>query len=160
MAFLGARTHIAAPPERVWDLLRDWEGQAAWMVDATECAVVGDRREGVGTRVRAVTTFAGGIPVADPMEVTRWEEGRLIEIRHLGRVVRGMGWFELSPTPWGTRFEWAEEIDPPLGPLGELGAAVARPALEGMLRASLARLKRLAESGARTGARAGTGESR
>jgi hypothetical protein len=66
-------------------------------------------------------------------------------MRHLGWPIRGVAWFELTPTSLGTRFEWAEEIDPPLGPLGELGGAVLRGPLERVLRKSVATLKRLAE---------------
>lgn len=145
MAFLRALVHIEAPPERVWELVAGWERQAEWMVDATSVVVLTARREGVGTRIRAVTTVAG-IPVADPMEVTRWEPGRLVEVRHLGWPIRGIAWFDLRPSLTGTWFEWAEELDPPLGPLGEAGATVLRGALERMLGRSLATLKRLAES--------------
>lgn len=146
MALLRAATHIEAPPEWVWKLLVDWEGSSAWMVDATTVGVVGERREGAGTRIRAVTRIAGA-PLADEMIVERWEPGRLVQIRHLGWPIRGVGWFELAPSGLGTRFEWAEEIDPPLGPLGEVGATLLRPYLERMLRRSAAQLKRLAESG-------------
>lgn len=146
MAFLRAVTHVEAPPKRVWDLVADWEGQTAWMVDATEIRVVGDVREGPGTCLVARTDVAG-IEVDDPMVVTRWEPGRLVEVLHLGWPIRGVAWFEVAPTPYGARFEWAEELDPPLGPLGEIGGAVLRSALERMLRRSVANLKRLAEIG-------------
>lgn len=145
MAFLRAITHIEAPPSAVWALLLDWEGSAEWMVDATLVEVLGARREGVGTRIRATTNVAG-ISLTDLMEVTRWEEGRLIEVAHLGWPIRGIAWFEMRPDASGTWFEWAEELDPPLGPLGELGAAVLRRPLERLLRKSVARLKRLGES--------------
>lgn len=146
MALLRVTTHIDAPVGRVWDVLRDWEGSSAWMIDATTVEVVGERREGVGTRIRAVTV-AAGIPVTDRMVVTGWRPERLIEVRHVGWPVRGVAWFEIAPADGGTRFEWAEELDPPLGPLGELGARVFRGPLERMLRRSAARLKRVCERG-------------
>lgn len=145
MAFLRAVTHVEAPPRRVWPLLADWERESEWMVDATTIEVVGERREGSGTRIRAITTIAG-VPLPDEMIVERWEPERLILMRHVGRPIRGVAWFALAPTDHGTRFEWAEEIDPPFVPLGELGAAVLRDGLEGMLRRSVAKLKRLAEA--------------
>lgn len=144
MALLRVVTHIEAPPDRVWALLENWEGSTEWMVDATTVEVLGERRSGVGTRIRAVSVIAG-IPLTDTMEVIRWEEGRLIEVRHLGRPIRGIAWFELRPTAHGTRFEWAEELDPPAGPLGELGALLLRRAIERVLRRSVSRLKRAAE---------------
>lgn len=145
MALLAVTTHVGASPARVWDVLLDWEGSAEWMVDATTVEVIGDQREGVGTRIRAVTRVAGA-PLTDVMVVTRWEKERLIEVRHEGWPIRGVAWFEITPDGGGTRFEWAEELDPPLGPLGELGARLLRPSLERMLRASLSRFRRIAES--------------
>jgi uncharacterized protein YndB with AHSA1/START domain len=138
---------IAASPERVWTLLEDWEGSAAWMVDATTVEVVGSQRTGVGTRVRAVTKIAG-LPITDIMEVVRWEQPRLLSVRHVGWPIRGLAWFEMRPASGGgTWFEWVEDLDPPLGPLGELGGRILRPAIERVLRKSLTRLKQLAEAG-------------
>jgi carbon monoxide dehydrogenase subunit G len=146
VAFFGVVEHIAAPPERVWDLLADWEGSAAWMVDATTVEVVGEQRDGVGTKVRAVTRIAG-IPIEDRMRIVGWEEGRLITVRHVRWPIRGIAWFEISPSDGGTRFEWAEELDPPLGVLGEIGGRILRRPIERVLAKSAAKLKGLAEAG-------------
>ena len=147
MAFFRVLTHIDAPPPRVWALLEDWEGSAAWMVDATTVEVLGEPRRGVGTRVRAVTRIAG-VPLTDVMEVVGWEEGRRIEVMHHGWPIRGLAWFEIRPDKaGGTWFEWAEELDPPLGPLGEIGGAVLKRPIERVLGKSAAKLKKLAESG-------------
>src|SRR5688572_23150943 len=116
MAFFRVTARIDAPVSRVWDVLRDWEGSEAWMVDATTVEVITPQREGVGTRVRAVT-FVAGVPLTDEMLVTRWEHERLIEVRHLRAPIKGVAWFEIMPDGRATRFEWAEELDPPLGPL-------------------------------------------
>jgi uncharacterized protein YndB with AHSA1/START domain len=137
-------TRIDAPAERVWALIADWQGSSAWMVDATTVDVLGAQREGVGTRVRAVTRIAG-VPVRDEMTVTRWEPPRLLVVRHLRAPIRGIAWFELAPEGGGVRFDWVEELDPPLGPLGELGGVVLRPAIRRVLAASAAKLKTLAE---------------
>ena len=148
MAFFRVLTRIDAPPSRVWSLLSDWEGSSAWMVDATTVEVIGDRREGVGTRVTAVTRIAG-VPLTDEMEVVAWEPERLIGVMHHGRPIRGLAWFELREASDGTTlFEWAEELDPPLGPLGELGGLFLRGPIERVLRKSAAKLKQLAESSA------------
>lgn len=145
MARFRVSAEIAAPPERVWTLLEDWEGSATWMVDATTVEVLGEQRAGVGTRVRAITRIAG-VPLTDVMEVVRWEPPRLLSVRHHGWPIRGLAWFEMRPTAGGTRFEWVEELDPPLGPLGELGGRVLRVPIERVLRKSLGKLKRLAET--------------
>lgn len=145
MARFRVSSEIAAPPERVWSLLEDWEGSAEWMVDATTVEVLSSQRAGVGTRVRAITKIAG-VPLVDVMEVVRWEPPRLLSVRHFGWPIRGLAWFEMRPSPAGTRFEWVEELDPPLGPLGELGGWLLRSPIERVLRRSLAKLKRLAEA--------------
>ena len=145
MAFFRVATRIRAEPARVWELLADWEGSAAWMVDATTVDVVSEQRTGVGTRIKAVTTIAG-IKLVDVMEVVRWEEERLIAVMHHGWPIRGLAWFELVPSGTGTWFEWAEELDPPLGPLGELGGVILKRPIERVLRKSTGKLKALAET--------------
>ena len=146
MAFFEVSTSIDAPVERVWELLADWEGSEEWMVDATTVEIVGDQREGVGTKVRAVTRIAG-VAIEDRLVVTRWEEGRLIEVMHVGWPIRGLAWFEISPLNGGTWFDWGEELDPPLGPLGELGGRILRRPIERVLAKSAKKLKALAEAG-------------
>jgi uncharacterized protein YndB with AHSA1/START domain len=146
MARFAVSIHIDAPPERVWDVLADWEGSAAWMVDATVVEVVGTQREGVGTRVRAVTRIAG-VPLTDKMIVTRWEPGSLIQVIHVGWPIRGPAWFELTPEGGGTLFHWVEELDPPLGPVGEAGARLLRRPIEGVLLASARRFANLVVPG-------------
>jgi uncharacterized protein YndB with AHSA1/START domain len=146
VAFFRVLTRIDAPASRVWKLLADWEGSSAWMVDATTVEVLGRQREGIGARVKAVTTIAG-VPLTDVMEVVDWEPNRLLGVKHEGWPIRGLAWFELRETNDGaTLFEWAEELDPPLGPLGELGGVILRRPIERVLRKSAMKLKRLAEA--------------
>ncbi|MGZ4120232.1 MAG: SRPBCC family protein [Actinomycetota bacterium] len=145
MARFRVATHIDAPPERLWDLLRDWEGSAEWMVDATVVEVLSEQREGVGTRVRAVTRIAG-VALTDVMTVTAWEPARRLEVFHEHRPIRGVAWFGLIPEGDGTGFEWVEDLRPPLGLLGEIGGRVLRAPIEWVLRKSLTKLKRLAEA--------------
>jgi hypothetical protein len=82
------------------------------------------------------------------MRVTRWEQGRVLEVTHLGRIITGTGAFELSDLPdGGTRIGWWEEVDPPLGALGEWGARlVALPVIRRIFRRSLANLAARAEA--------------
>jgi uncharacterized protein YndB with AHSA1/START domain len=145
MARVEAITHIEAEPQRVWGVLADWEGQSRWMVDADEVVVRGPRREGVDVTIRARMRFLG-VPLVDEMVVTSWEPPRLIAVRHVGRLIGGIGAWELDPTRYGTRFTWWEEFDLPLGPAGELAATVVAPLIRRQFRASLAGLKRLAET--------------
>jgi hypothetical protein len=139
-------TFMHASPDRVWQLLADWEGSAAWMVDATSVAVLGEQREGVGTQVRAITRIAG-ISLTDVMTVTAWEPGRRLAVFHDGRPIHGPAWFALTPHEGGTRFEWVEDLIPPLGRLGEIGGRVLRAPIEAVLRKSMLKLRALAELG-------------
>jgi uncharacterized protein YndB with AHSA1/START domain len=134
-----ARVAIAASPEAVFAAVSDWEAQSRWVALTTVTAEPGGGR--VGQRLTAVTRLAG-IGFSDPMEVTRWEPPRRAEVRHLGRVVRGTGTFTVEPAAGGSSLTWAEDLDLPLGALGRLGFALLRPAVELMLRRSLARLAR------------------
>lgn len=142
MARIEERVRIEVPPPRVWQVLTDWEGQSRWMDDARDVAVLSAHREGPGVVIRCATDLLG-LVVDDDMEVTRWVEGELIAIRHLGRIIRGIGAFELSALPDGaTRFVWWEEVE---APLGRFGDAVARalivPWVSRVFRRSLAALR-------------------
>jgi len=139
--------HIDAPPSRVWQVLRDWEGSAEWMVDMTTVEVIGERRDGPGTRVRSVTRIAG-IPLTDEIVVTDWVPERLLQVRHEKFPIIGPAWFALAPAGRGTRFEWGENLRPPLGALGRIGGAILRTPIERVLARSLRKLKRVCESAA------------
>jgi carbon monoxide dehydrogenase subunit G len=140
---LEERVAVAAPPEAVFAAVADWEGQSAWVAFTTVTAEGGPHR--VGERLLAVTKVAG-VGFSDPMEVTRWEPPRRVDVRHDGRVLRGSGTFLVEPAPGGAWFVWSEDLDLPLGVVGRLGFAVVGPAFRLMLRRSLRRLARMVES--------------
>lgn len=143
--------HIHRPVARVWDLLVDWESQPAWMQDARSVTVTSPHRSGVGVTVEVPTDIALGVVVLDVMEVTEWVEHRRIAVRHTGRVIKGSGAFEVAPTRLpgggeGTIFTWTEDIDVPLGRLGDLVVRfTAVPIVAAVFRRSLRELKRVAE---------------
>ncbi|MDQ3528484.1 MAG: SRPBCC family protein [Actinomycetota bacterium] len=146
MARVEVAVHIQAPPERVWDVLVDWENQPRWMVDARQVRVVSSHREGLGVVLRCPTNIAAGIVVTDVLVVTEWQPQRRIAVRHDGWLIRGYGAFELAPSAGGTDFTWWEEIEAPLGPLGEAVAkALAVPHVSRVFRRSLAGLQRQCE---------------
>jgi uncharacterized protein YndB with AHSA1/START domain len=139
--------HIAAPPEQLWAVLADWEAQPRWMADARSVTVLSPQRAGAGTVVRCMTDLIGGLVVTDDMVVTEWDPPRVLAIRHLGRIIRGVGAFELEPTAAGTRFTWWEEIDSPFWALGDALTTVAVvPLVRRVFERSLAELKRVAEA--------------
>jgi uncharacterized protein YndB with AHSA1/START domain len=146
VARIEATTHIEAPRERVWEVVTDWEGQARWMVDARSVEVLGERREGPGVVLRCRTDIAG-LVVTDDMETIEWREGEAIGMHHLGRLIRGVGTFELEPTRHGVQFTWWEELEVPFGDLGDAFAGVfVTPFVTRTFRRSLAALKRICES--------------
>jgi uncharacterized membrane protein len=146
VARIEATTHIEAPVAQVWEVLLDWERQPDWMVDARSVEVTSEHREGPGVVLSCATDIAGFV-VSDEMETTEWEDERVIGVRHTGWLIRGVGAFELEPTPSGTHFVWWEEVDPPLGAVGEMGATLlVVPIVRRVFRRSLANLKRVCES--------------
>lgn len=138
-------THIEAPPERVWAVLVDWESQARWMVDARTVTVLGERREGVGTRLRCPTALFGVVEVDDELEVIEWHPPTTLGVRHSGWLIRGVAAFELDRTDHGTHVRWWEEIVAPLGGVGELAAPLVERMVARVFTRSLAGLKRVVE---------------
>lgn len=135
-----------APRAAVWQVLTDWERQSEWMLDAKSVHVLTAEREGEGVTIRCPTNLMG-VTVQDIMRVTAWEHERVLEVTHLGRIITGTGAFELSDLPdGGTRIGWWEEVDPPLGAVGEWGATtLVLPVLRRIFSRSLANLAALAE---------------
>jgi carbon monoxide dehydrogenase subunit G len=145
---LEERVAVAAPPEAVFAAVADFQAQSDWVAFTTVTAAGGPH--GVGERLVAVTKVAG-VGFSDPMEVTRWDPPRRIDVRHHGRVVRGTGTFLVEPAPGGAWLRWAEDLELPLGAAGRLGFAVVGPAFRLLLRRSLRRLARMVESRPRGG---------
>lgn len=143
---LDLHQDTSAPRDVVWDVLIDWEQQPRWMLDAKEVHVTSPHREGLGVELRCPTNLLG-LTVQDTMRVTGWDAPRYLEVTHTGRIITGTGAFELSVLPdGGTRIGWWEEVDPPLGAVGELGARVfALPIIRRIFRRSLRNLAARAE---------------
>ena len=142
---------VEASSAVLWDVLTRWELQPEWMLDAKAVEVLTPWREGVGVVVRCPTNLLG-VTVEDVMRVTRWEppdahEVAVFAVVHLGSIITGEGAFELEPLGAArTRVTWREEVDPPLGALGERGASALRPVLALIFGRSLRRLATLAEA--------------
>ncbi len=145
MAHLDLRIFIRATPERVWEVISDLPGQAAWMVDVRKLEVVGEQSSGTGT-VIAVTSELFGLPlVRDRMRITTWQPPIRFDVAHEGQF-SGTGAFIVEPVRGGSVFTWIEDFEPPLGLLGELGFSIAvGPHLRRVFARSMDNVRRLAE---------------
>jgi len=137
---------VHAGQQQVWDLVVDWPRQREW--------ILGTRTEG-GHGVGATLvgrTGIGPVGFADPMEITEWQPPTRCAVRHLGKVVRGSGVFEVLPRPRldGTELRWTEQIELPV-PLPPMiarlvAATLVGPAARLGLAWSLRRFARIARS--------------
>ena len=149
---LEIATEIAASPDLVWHVLADWEGQSRW-IPLTTVRVLSPHRTGLGVRVAALSgvwlgRFALGL--LDNFIVTGWsppDAGRAeLEILHLGPFFTGEGVFRLEGHAGGTTVICTEVFTVPGGPLGQLAARVALPALRAGFARSLDDFADLARS--------------
>jgi uncharacterized protein YndB with AHSA1/START domain len=127
---------VAVPAGTAWLALTDWERQGEWML-GTQVRVIEGNGRSVGSKIAAFTGV-GGIGVTDTMEITSWEPPLRCAVRHLGRIVRGTGVFQvIDKGPGRSTFVWAEHLRPPFGLAGRLGWPIAKPGFELGLRLCL-----------------------
>jgi hypothetical protein len=147
MAHIRVATVIDAPPRTVWASVREIAGHARWMEDAVAIRFTSLSRSGVGTTFEC-DTRVGPFRLTDVMEVTEWEDGRRLGIRHVG-LVTGSGRFTLRRARGDrTRFTWEEKLRFPWWMGGPVGGAVGSQVLRRVWRRNLANLKRQVEAGA------------
>jgi carbon monoxide dehydrogenase subunit G len=128
---------VPVRPQRLWRAVTDWERQGEWMLGTTVRVTAGDGRS-VGSELAART-----YGVTDTMVISVWDPPGRCEVRHTGRLVRGVGSFEVLPRGAETAtFRWGERLDLPLGALGRLGWVLLRPVFRFGVRRSLNRLAR------------------
>ena len=126
MATLALHVDVDAPAEATWAAAVDWATQSDWML-GTRVTPTLNNGEGVGGRLEAFSGV-GRIGFLDTMEITLWQPPRACHVLHTGRVVRGTGAFEVEPRGDAkSRFIWREDLDLPLGRLGQLGWLLVRP---------------------------------
>jgi carbon monoxide dehydrogenase subunit G len=115
---------VAAPAERAWQVLTDWERQGEWMPATHVRSTDGHR---VGGRIEAWTGI-GPVGFLDRMTITVWDPPRRCEVLHTGRLVRGPGVFAVQPLNGNRcRVIWEEYLDLPFGAVGRLGWPLVRP---------------------------------
>lgn len=130
---------VAAPAERAWRLLTDWERQGEWMPATRVRSSDGHR---IGGRIEAWTGI-GPVGFLDIMTITSWDPPRRCEVLHAGRLVRGPGMFAVEPVSLGScRVVWEERLDLPLGAIGRLAWPLVHPLARAGFAFALRRLAR------------------
>lgn len=148
-ASLVLSVDVDASVEQTWAGATDWAGQGQWMLGTT-VRPTRQGGQGVGGAIEAFTGV-GRLGVLDRMEITLWEPPRRCHVRHVGRLVRGTGAFEVEPRGDGlSRFVWREDLDLPLGLLGRLGWPLVRPLFALGVQHSLRTFARWVEGGRRS----------
>ncbi|MGA3152651.1 MAG: SRPBCC family protein [Streptosporangiaceae bacterium] len=135
---ITSRVLVPAAPQQVWDLAMDWSRQGDWMP---------------GTRVRGgagvgaeVVAWSGIGPAGftDSMVITEWEPPRRCVVRHTGKVVRGLGIFEVVPRGELSEFRWTELLELPVPGAAALGRWTVAPLARRGLAIALRRFAALA----------------
>jgi Polyketide cyclase / dehydrase and lipid transport len=124
MGRIQVSTELNATPAEVWDIVEPVERHVDWMADAVAIHFQTEQTRGVGTTFLC-DTKVGPITLQDHMEITEWEPGRKMGVKHTG-VVTGSGVFELAPIDLDrrTRFTWTEDLRFPWFLGGRLGEVV------------------------------------
>lgn len=140
MARLKVGTTVAATPDEVWADLSDVASHVEWMNDAVAIRFRTRQRTGVGTAFDC-DTKVGPFRLTDLMEITAWEPGRAMGVRHVG-LVTGEGTISLRARRRGrTRITWNERLRFPWWMGGPVGALAATPVLWLVWRGSMRNLR-------------------
>jgi hypothetical protein len=138
-AVIAVDVIVDAPVEPVWAAVVDWARQSEWVLGTTVRPTT-NGGTGLGGGIEAFTGV-GRLGFRDPMVIIEWEPPHRCTVKHIGRVVRGYGVFEVFALPADrSRFVWSERLELPLGLAGRLGWPVVKPALAAGARASLNKL--------------------
>ena len=146
MSRVTASIDIAAPPERVWEVVMDPRRLGEWVTIHREIDRVSDQPLRDGSTLRQQLTLRGvhfhvrwTVSEAREPELAVWDGRGPARSKAHTR-------YRLKPRDGGTRFEYENEFTPPLGPLG---AAASRAIVGGLpqreANATLQRLKSLIE---------------
>ena len=145
MSLLSLDVVIERDEEQVWKHLYDIASHTSWMRDAKEIRFTSAEHSGIGTTFDCVTQV-GPLRTTDRMEITEWQEGRAIGVRHVGTVT-GIGRFVIrSLAPDETEVTWTERLTFPKWSLPMLTSRVTRAVLHRVWTKNLQNLKQVVES--------------
>jgi len=116
-----------------------------WMHDAVAIRFTSESTSGVGTTFDC-DTKVGPFRLTDKMEITEWEDGTTIGVRHVG-IVTGTGAFTIVPVGTSrTGFQWKESLRFPWWMGGPIGALVGGQVLRLIWKRNLKGLKAIVEA--------------
>ncbi|HEV3127384.1 MAG TPA: SRPBCC family protein [Solirubrobacteraceae bacterium] len=140
-----ASVDIAAPADRIWEVISDPERVLSFFSGVTRWETEGDREPGLGARYRVLFRI-GAAEIGGLIEMVEWDEPReLAWTSVLGLDQRGR--WRLRELPGGrTRVELRMAYGVAgSGLFGWVAERVSAPTLAGHLRRTLQALKRLVE---------------
>jgi hypothetical protein len=136
MGRIKVSTTINATPAAVWADVEHLRSHTEWMADAVAIDITSRSEQGVGTTFDCATKV-GPLRLTDKMEITRWEPGAAMGVRHVG-LVTGEGVFTLQATKGAsTKFTWSETLTFPWWMGGPVGGIVGGLILKRIWRKNL-----------------------
>jgi hypothetical protein len=123
---LSLSVAVKASQQKVFDKIVDWESQGQWML-GTKVSGTKNNGQGLGGEINAWTGF-WKIGFNDPMVITQWIEPKIVDVKHIGRVVKGTGSMVVEKIDeHNSRFIWSESINLPFGFIGKIGWIIIKP---------------------------------
>jgi len=123
---LSLSVEVKASQQKVFDKIVDWESQGQWML-GTKVSGTKNNGQGLGGEINAWTGF-WKIGFNDPMVITQWIEPKIVDVKHIGRVVKGTGSMVVEKVDENnSRFIWSESINLPFGFIGKIGWTIIKP---------------------------------
>lgn len=140
MAKLVASVIVPAPATVVFEALVDWPGQGRW-IPATSVRVQSGDGASVGSVVVARSAL-GPVGFDDILQIYRWQPPELVDVHHVGWLVRGPARFRVVPiAPDSCRVYVAEQLTMPFGVLGECAWLLLKPFARTGLQATLGKFR-------------------
>lgn len=138
---------IDAAPADVWAAVEDIGTHAEWMADAVAIRITSAQRTGEGTTFEC-DTAVGPFRLKDLMEITAWEPGAAMGVRHVG-LVSGEGVFTITEERGDrSRFTWRERLVFPWWMGGPIGGLIGGRVMKQIWRRNLRSLKARVEGDA------------
>lgn len=123
---LSLSVEVKASQQKVFNKIVDWESQGQWML-GTKVSGTKNNGQGLGGEINAWTGF-WKIGFNDPMVITQWIEPKIVDVKHIGRVVKGTGSMVVEKVDENnSRFIWSESINLPFGFIGKIGWIIIKP---------------------------------